>query len=265
VWLARRGAAGPDQQAAWLTLLDANERVRWQGLELAAVRDRYLAGRALVRMALSRHTGVRPDAWRFGTGPRGKPFIAAPQAWHGLRFNLSHADDLLACAVGRVGRLGIDVEHARVLPDWPVLARRICSPAEQDYLARAAARRRAEQFCAVWTLKEAYGKAWGTGLALPLADVSFDFGPAGATLRPSGRLAGNPAHWRFLQFRSRNGYRMALALTMPPERRLHVTLRAADALAGPASAATVPAAVHWPVAGGRVHADASAALSWECA
>lgn len=226
VWLAQSGEIGREEQAAWLALLSHEERAHWQILAVPTVRAQYLAGRALVRTALSRHTGVPAHAWCFGAGPRGKPFIAAPQEWRGLRFNLSHSGGLLACAVGRVGRLGIDVEHIRAMPDWPALARRVCSTAEQEQLMQRMPEAQLEHFYTLWTMKEAYGKACGTGLALPMRDIEFEFGPAGASLRPSGQVAVG-GHWRFPQFRSRGNYRMALALPLSPEQPLSVTLRPA--------------------------------------
>lgn len=126
---------------------------------LNADADGYLAARWLVRACLSRAVpAVAPAAWTFARTEAGKPFVTGPGHAADLHFNLSHTDGLVACAVG-TSAVGIDVEALERGTDILATVHRAFAPRE---LVPAPDARRAVE---LWTVKEAYLKGLGTGIA----------------------------------------------------------------------------------------------------
>lgn len=102
-------------------------------------------------------------------GERGKPSLTLHPELH---FSISHADGIAAAMVSE-HECGIDCEPVRRYD--PRVIRRVCSEAEQEFLEAAPADERELLFFSLWTLKEAYVKAIGTGLVFPLKKAAFAF------------------------------------------------------------------------------------------
>jgi len=178
-----------------------------------AARCEHLAGRALLRTVLSRHAEVAPTAWRIEEDDRGKPFIAAP-AGAGLSFNLSHAGGVVVCAVTTSERrIGVDVEDLRRKVAVLKVAERFFAPAEARQLAALPPGEQIQRFYALWTLREAYLKARGLGLALPLDRLEFRLdGPRPRLLyRPGDGDADAATCWDFWRVRLAPAHTVALA------------------------------------------------------
>ncbi len=175
LWWASSGPAmeaGPRLHA----LLDATERARADRFRVGSARRRYVAARALTRLVLGRYTGVAPAALAFASGPRGKPRIENPLSEPRVCFNVAHSGDTAVVAVAG-SELGVDVETVRAVPNLERLATRYCSAAERDRLNRVPTGRRAAAFLRLWTGKEAYLKAVGSGVAMPLRSVEVELEP----------------------------------------------------------------------------------------
>lgn len=192
----------PGLCAKYTALLSAEEIARRDRLAMPVLRDRYLVSHALVRCALSRHARISPHAWRFSKSMYGKPFVCDSHGdAAGLRFNLSHNDNLAAVAVCDGREIGIDVEsldQSVELLDSPL----VLSDAERMFLQLAPQESRLRYFLEHWTLKEAYLKAAGTGLSTPLPGVELDLSRAGiigASFAPT--LADAPDRWAYFQYR----------------------------------------------------------------
>lgn len=171
--------SGPDD--AGLDLLDAGERARWGRFVFPEDRRLYAAAHALLRRVLSRHAPRDPRDWRFVAGPWGRPELAPGQGAGELRFSLTHCRGLVACAVARGGPVGVDAEALDRRLDVAAIADTVFTPAERAWLDAAPGGQRAEAFFALWTLKEAYVKARGLGLSLPLTAFSVRAEPPGIT------------------------------------------------------------------------------------
>lgn len=144
-------------------------------LELPAARAEHLSARALVRSVLAERLGVGPGQLDFVAGRHGRPRLAAPWDYAGVDFNLAHSDGLIACLVGPADALlGVDVERTTRPRDLAV-ARDFFAPAEVEGLFALPPAARQRRFYQLWTLKEAYIKARGLGLALPLDSFHFAF------------------------------------------------------------------------------------------
>lgn len=157
--------SAPAVRGRWLSRLPADERAHYEQLQAEEMRENYLAARVLCRATLSRYTGCDPSHWRFGKGLHDKPALVEAADFESLRFNVTHTNDLVICAVTRAGEVGVDAEDTSQLVDVPLLARHFLSRRQQERLAALEPRERAASFFEQWVLKEAYVKATGQGLA----------------------------------------------------------------------------------------------------
>lgn len=174
-------------------------------------RHRFVVSHGALRQVIGRYLGVPPAAIRFDVGRRGKPSLDANGARAWLRFNLAHSGDLALCALAREREVGVDVEAVRDVPEMLAIAERYFAPGEVATLCAAPAGARRERFFALWTLKEAYVKARGDGLGVPLAsfDVSKALQPGGASVVVDPN---RPARYELRRLRVGDGYAAALAL-----------------------------------------------------
>lgn len=197
----------------YLPLLAPDERERMARLVFERDRHRFLLTRALVRTMLSRYAPVPPADWQFIANVHGRPEILdRPAGVPDLRFNISHTDGLIACAVTIGREVGVDVEHVnrRLTQD---VAARFFAPSEVAHLQSLPEDEQERVFFDYWTLKEAYIKARGFGLALPLGDFAFHLPPDGVpaiSFEPS--LPDDPATWQFLQDWPTPTHRLGLAI-----------------------------------------------------
>jgi 4'-phosphopantetheinyl transferase len=228
VWIAPHDVYSAGTLAAVLPWLSAAERKRYHAFVFDRHRLEYLATRALVRTALSSCRAVAPADWQFHANAYGRPELVD----HGdLRFNLSNNLTMIVCAIRRRGELGIDVEPLTRGPEIIEVADTAFAPAELAALRALPGPARADRAVSLWTLKEAYIKARGMGLSLPLDGFAFSFDAASRRISfaPS---AGDPGRW---QFRTLDllGHRVALATEVTevaPVVRVHRVVRLAATL-----------------------------------
>jgi 4'-phosphopantetheinyl transferase len=147
----------------WGAILHSDELARAARFLSPVHQKRYSAGRGMLRILLSRYLGVQPADIRLGTRPAGKPFVESPAG--DLRFNISHSYDAALYAFGRGGEVGVDIERKRPGIDMESMASRFFSPREAELMSGASGDERLDLFYSLWTLKEAYAKGTGEGLA----------------------------------------------------------------------------------------------------
>lgn len=187
-------------------LLSPEELARRSRFHFEADRHRDLLTRATVRLLLSRHVDFSAQDWRFEPSAHGRPELRDPPAQaRSLSFNVSHTTGLIVVALARGARVGVDVENAHDR-GRPVLeiAERYFSPAEFGALRTLPAMAQTQAFHRHWTLKEAYVKAIGRGLSMPLGSFHFAFDPSVewvAEIAFTPPPGGDGAHWHFSQFR----------------------------------------------------------------
>jgi 4'-phosphopantetheinyl transferase len=213
VWTAfTTGQESDDELARLLSLVPADEATRSDRFFHRADRIRFLLARALARAALSRWAPLPPLSWAFRFNEHGRPELAnRPAGVPDLRFNISHTDGLVACAV-TVGReVGVDVEYIGRRLEYAV-PERFFSPKEVSDLRSLPVTEQPHAFFDYWTLKEAYIKARGLGLALPLRHFTF-IRRAGAApaIEFAPELHDDPSSWQFAQFWPSKDHRMAVA------------------------------------------------------
>jgi 4'-phosphopantetheinyl transferase len=196
VWLAVPEAASGAALAAAEALLDASERARAARLRSEAARRSFVVSHGLARRSLSRCASVPPAAWRFAARAGGRPEVEGPPAGLGLRFNLSHTEGLVACAVARDAQVGVDVECASRVARPLALAERFFAPEEAAALRALPEQARRERFLALWSLKEALLKARGVGVAQGLAAVRLAFEDGAPRLLASGEPGAPASAWQ---------------------------------------------------------------------
>ncbi len=224
-WLALDDIAA----AHWPRLaaqLDDTERARAERFHFARDRDAYVAAHALTRALLSLHAPCAPAAWRFTANRHGRPEVIAQGPTPPLRFNLSHTRGLVAVAVTLERDIGVDVEQVNPPRLTLALAARTFAPAEVAFLRRLPRADLPEALYAFWTLKEAYIKAVGRGLSLPLDSFAFTLAPLRIAF--SDPTADDPAAWHFARLRPTAAHRLALAVRHPTPAAVQVHARAMD-------------------------------------
>ncbi len=166
-------------------------------------RARFVVGRASMRTVLGRYLGEEPARLNFPTNPQGKPGLEGTR----LEFNLSHSANLAVLAVTLERRVGIDVEQLRPMPEEDRIAARFFSAPECEAFLKLPAARRNAAFFSIWTRKEAYIKAIGLGLAMPLD--RFDVPAHDEFLNelvPVLSRSDEPGSWMLRDFSAGEGY-----------------------------------------------------------
>jgi 4'-phosphopantetheinyl transferase len=148
-------------------------------------RNHFIVARGLLRTILASYLDVKPSELRFSYAAKGKPSLENFLNRSNLKFNLAHSHERAIYGFTRNREVGIDIEFEREdLADEDV-AKRFFSKAEVAALQTLSPEERKTAFFRCWTRKEAYIKARGEGLSMPLNqfDVSLTPGEPAALLR----------------------------------------------------------------------------------
>jgi 4'-phosphopantetheinyl transferase len=217
----------PELLGRYEQLLSPFEADRHRRFVRESDRHLYLVSHALVRSTLARYAEIRPSEWTFDANAYERPEVRAGLCTVPLRFNLSHSRDVAVCAVALERDIGVDVERIDRGGQTVSLADRFFSPAEVTALHQVAPAEQVERFFAYWTLKEAYIKARGMGLSLPLEQFSFDLSdPEEPRISFDPQLADHPAHWCFKTLQPSVHHRLALAVRVQPGQKVALRVRA---------------------------------------
>jgi 4'-phosphopantetheinyl transferase len=193
------------------TLLSADELDKAGRYKFAVHRERFIHGRALLRLMLAHYTGEAPEKLRLNYGPAGKPAIA-----HGPSFNVAHSGAVALFAFAQDGQLGVDVERIHSLPEMAGVAKIFFSNSEYESWKSLPAEEQELAFFQCWTRKEAFVKAIGDGISELLKDfvVAFEPGTECALLELNGKYGAKSA-WKLQSFEPAIGYLGALAISNP--------------------------------------------------
>lgn len=175
-------SAPVDALARFRGYLDPEERARAGRFFREVHRNRFAAGRGMLRALLGRYVDCPPAELAFEYNPEGKPRLDAACNAPGLTFNLSHSGDTGLCAVARGITLGVDIEECRENRDILPIARRFFAPEEVRQLMALPESQQQAGFYQCWTSKEALIKAWGRGLSTPLDQFTVRVRPGEAEL-----------------------------------------------------------------------------------
>lgn len=213
VWLAFYDEiADEGLHVAYRKLLNDAEREQEPRFYFARDRRRYLITRALVRTVLSHYVPIHPSEWVFSTNFYGRPEVENAEGREaGLSFNISHTHSLIVLGVTKSRELGIDVENVRAREGSIAIAKHYFAPQEVAALGTAPEHEQQDRFFEYWTFKEAYIKARGMGLSLPLDKFGFHYPGEGAVeIAIDPELKDDPARWQFWQYRPTPEYLVAI-------------------------------------------------------
>ena len=210
VWLMEIDEPSRALLADWRRCLDSDELARADRFHFERDRIIYTAAHWLLRSALTEVGGLPTAAWRFATGPHGKPRIDAALGHDALSFNLSHTKGLVACAVTLQAEIGVDVELVEPRRSGLDIAEHYFSAAEVVSLRAMPSAQQMRTFFRLWTLKEALIKTTGEGLQRALDSFSFALDPVTVAFHPH-----NPdeaARWSFWELEPTAHHATALAI-----------------------------------------------------
>jgi 4'-phosphopantetheinyl transferase len=206
-----RLAAAPEAVRASAALLSDAEHHRARRFAFDRDASRFILARARLRQLLAVRLGVRAEAVEFEYGAYGKPALSRRFADTDLCFNVSHCDDVAAYAFSWGRAIGIDVEAVREMRDADDIAARHFSRCEHATYRTLQPSERPLGFFNCWTRKEAFVKAVGEGLSMPLDgfDVTLAPGEPAQVLR----IANTPGDsgWRLDSLCPAVGYVVAIA------------------------------------------------------
>ncbi len=199
---------GLQSVAAWLS---EQERARADRFGTAALRERYIMGRAALRLLLSNVLGTSPEDVAIARGERGRPELAGGRR---IDFNVSHTAAFAVYAIG-TGlapdlRVGIDVEHGARAFGLERLSRKLLTSAERDRLHALDPELQRGYFLRTWTCKEAMSKATGDGIAAPFGRIAVD--PDDPPRVLAGPPPYEPARWQLHRVPAPDGHIVSVAL-----------------------------------------------------
>jgi len=194
-------------------LLAADERERAERFHFKKDRDRFITQRGILRILLGCYLGVEPESVQFSRGEHGKPLIADALNGEALHFNLSHSQNMAIYAFSGDGEIGVDIEQIRDNIEMTQLVDRFFSTREKTAWHSLPETQRREAFFNAWTRKEAFTKATGDGLSMPLDSFDVSIAPGEAA-----RLLGidsdekTAAEWSIQDIKPATGFAAALAM-----------------------------------------------------
>jgi 4'-phosphopantetheinyl transferase len=201
------------EESRWQKLLSPDEAARAARFHFPVDRNRFAASRGILRTLLGSYLEVEPGNLTFSYSKKEKPYLALPYSDSGLTFNVSHSGEVALLAFTRKREIGVDIEELHRKIEIDPIARRFFSAHEQQQLAALRNEERFKAFFRCWTRKEAYIKATGEGLSLPLHqfDVSIAAGAQDALIatRPD---AAEAASWSIREVPAGDGYFAALCV-----------------------------------------------------
>jgi 4'-phosphopantetheinyl transferase len=173
VWRAELDCESTDPQQLF-ALLTPDEQQKAARFHFEKDRNHYSAARGLLRLILSSYLSEDPRNLRFTYNPYGKPALDSNL----LQFNVSHSQGLALYAVARHHQVGIDLEYMRTDFGWRQIVEQYFSAQEFNALIQLPESQQCRAFFDGWTRKEAYIKAKGQGLSIPLNQFDVALSPA---------------------------------------------------------------------------------------
>jgi 4'-phosphopantetheinyl transferase len=210
VW---RVALNESHVAKLRPLLAPDECARTDRFHFARDRNRFIVARGMLRTILGAYLNREPSHLSFSYSPYGKPALADERDASELSFNLSHANELALIAVTRGRGVGVDIEYIR--PDFASteIAERFFSGHEVAALRALPEKAQSEAFFNCWTRKEAYIKAIGEGMSMPLDQFHVSLAPgSAAALLGNLRDANEVSRWSLQELAPGPGYVAAIAV-----------------------------------------------------
>jgi 4'-phosphopantetheinyl transferase len=206
-----------DQPAAIIQTLaqtlSIEEKKRSEQFHFDRDRERFIVGRGILRAILGCYLSVEPNRLQFSYEDNGKPRLVEYICSGTIHFNLSHSDDLALYGFTRDREIGVDIERIRDIPEMEQIAERFFSERENAVFRALPQGKKKKAFFKCWTRKEAFIKAIGNGLSMPLDEFEVTLMPGESAKLLS--IKGNPrsaSRWSIQDLELVLGYAAAFAI-----------------------------------------------------
>jgi len=158
-------------------VLSCAEHRRSKKFKFEKDRAKYVIAHSALRHILAGYLELDPSQLEFREGAYGKPELVSTPQGEPLNFNLSHSHEAALVAVTLERDIGIDIEYIKRDFQWQEVAERFFAPGEIARLRALPEEKQHRGFFTCWTRKEAYIKAKGGGLSIPLQDFEVSLFP----------------------------------------------------------------------------------------
>ncbi len=200
----------PELLSNYYELLDNEERERYSRFHFERDRHQYLITRSLVRNTLSLYSSeTSPSDWRFEKNKYGKPYIKNDNL--DIEFNVTHTNGMIVLALASRCNIGVDAEYTKRKIQHSLMAKNLFSPAEEIDFSKLINSKKDNHFFSLWTLKEAYTKAYGMGLSIPFNHLTFKLDANKIDITFNKEWNDNPSFWKFWQFDIGQDHKLAIA------------------------------------------------------
>lgn len=191
-------------------LLSKDESAKVGRFHFVKDQKQYIVARGVLRIILSHYCLIEPEVHQFGYNQYGKPFLI-DNDW--LRFNISHSGDRVLFGFSLNLELGVDIEYDKPFESAHEIVERFFSTQEKTQFRSLPDHMKNLSFLKCWTRKEAYIKALGMGMSLPLDAFSVSFIPGKpACLLETGHDMQAKDRWTIKEVNVGNGYVAAVSV-----------------------------------------------------
>ena len=204
VWKVNVNNSELDINSFFSDFLSDDEKKRAVRLKSEKDKRRFVVSRGLLRQNLGHYMDTNPAQIVFDYNSHGKPSIRTDDNKKNIKFNVSHSRDIAIYAICLNKEIGVDVEYIRDVGTADKIVKRFFTEEEKSFYSSLSDDKKKLGFFTLWTRKEAYSKARGMGIGLPLKD--FDI-----SLVQSETNGANKSKWSLIDLDIDNDYLAALA------------------------------------------------------
>ena len=226
VWLCHPDEITDDKLLSqYHLLLGDDEQQQLKRFHFKKDQHNYLVSHALVRLALSEYTDLKPEIWQFQKNSHGRPDIKQAANDTPLKFNLTHTQGLCACVVTSGAQCGIDAELINRKNDLKKIAQRMFADSEIDTMQSLQGGEFRKSFFRFWTLRESYVKALGTGLAGSSKTFHFCIDAKADVEFKNNEADFDKAQWQFALLEPTDNHIAAVALKHSTQDKLNIVCK----------------------------------------
>lgn len=193
-------------------VLSADEKQKADKYHFEQDRDNFVVARGILRQILGGYLDILPGEIRFSYSRYGKPALDIGMNADGLCFNVSHSNGLALYAVAREQEVGIDIEFVDEGFAIRPVAATCFSPSEMSVLDELPSDRQPAAFFTGWTRKEAYIKAVGEGVSMPLKEITVSLLPEDLQISMTTNDRSEARNWCLVTLPFDSDYAAALAV-----------------------------------------------------
>jgi 4'-phosphopantetheinyl transferase len=193
--------------------LSEDEKRKSDRLRILKQKQRYIIAHAFLRCLLSHYILENPAILNIIRDKYGKPELKTENDQSKVNFSLSHSDDLVAVAIHRNQKIGIDIEKIMTGKNFLGIAKRFFSTDEFMALDSLNPEEQLIAFYLCWTRKEAYLKATGRGIRLPISNFTVSITPdLPASLLKIDNTQSEVSKWNLIDIETLPDYKATVAI-----------------------------------------------------